>query len=362
MSRPRNPVPTYRLHKQSGQAVVTLRLPDGSRKDVLLGPYGSPESQAEYRRVLAEWQASGGRAVAPSGLTVNELILAYWRHVEQHYRRPDGTPTNEQNEYRLVLRAVRAMYGHTAAADFGPLALKAVRQRMVESGLCRGVINQRVGRVKRMFKWAVGEELVPHGVYAALATVAGLAKGRSAARETEPVRPAPEAFVDAVLPLVRPPVAAMIEVQRLTGARPGEVCRMRAKDLDTSGPIWLFRPARHKTEYRGRCRVIAVGPRAQAVIKPFLGPDLGACLFAPARGTAHYTNVTYAKAVGRACRKAGVPPWSPNRLRHNHATEVRRRFGLEAAGAALGHARMSATEIYAERDLALALKVAAAVG
>jgi hypothetical protein len=69
MPRPRNPIPTYRLHKQSAQAVVTLRLPDGTRKDVLLGPYNSPESKAEYRRVLAEWQATGGRVVAPSGLS-----------------------------------------------------------------------------------------------------------------------------------------------------------------------------------------------------------------------------------------------------------------------------------------------------
>jgi integrase len=293
---------------------------------------------------------------------VNELILAYWRHVEQHYRRPDGTPTSEQNEYRLVLRAVKAAYGHTAAADFGPLALKAVRHRMVESGLCRGVVNQRVGRIKRLFNWAASEELVPVAVYQALATVAGLARGRSPARETEPVKPVPEAFVDAVLPFVRSPVAAMIDLQRLTGMRPGEAIVLRACDLDTAGPVWLYRPARHKTGYRGRCRVIALGPRAQAVIKPFLVPDLGAYVFAPARGTAHYTNVTYAKAVGRACRKAGVPHWHPNQLRHNFATLARRQFGLEAAQVTLGHSRADVTQVYAERDLTLALKVAAEVG
>ena len=37
-------------------------------------------------------------------------------------------------------------------------------------------------------------------------------------------------------------------------------------------------------------------------------------------------------------------------------------FGLEHAGAALGHAKMSATEIYAERDAGLALEVAAKIG
>ena len=93
-------------------------------------------------------------ADAPA-LTVNELILAFWRRAEQHYRREDGTPTSELNDYRLSLRPLRELYGPTPAADFSPLKLKAVRQRMIDAGLCRGVVNQRVGRIVRMFKWAV---------------------------------------------------------------------------------------------------------------------------------------------------------------------------------------------------------------
>ena len=61
MARPRNPVPSYRLHKQSGQAVVTLTL-NGVRKDILLGPHGSPESKEEYERVLAQLRTPAGAA------------------------------------------------------------------------------------------------------------------------------------------------------------------------------------------------------------------------------------------------------------------------------------------------------------
>ena len=61
MARRPNPIPSYRLHKQSGQAVVTLRDGTGKRRDVLLGIYNTPESKAEYRRVLAEWEDGGGR-------------------------------------------------------------------------------------------------------------------------------------------------------------------------------------------------------------------------------------------------------------------------------------------------------------
>jgi hypothetical protein len=47
-------VPTFRLHRQSGQAVVTLSDGRGGRRDVLLGRDGTPESQAEYARVIGE--------------------------------------------------------------------------------------------------------------------------------------------------------------------------------------------------------------------------------------------------------------------------------------------------------------------
>jgi integrase len=382
------------LHGQSGQAIVTLRLPDGSRKDVLLGPYGSDASKAEYERVLAEWRATDARSVAPAGLTVNELILAFWNHAESYYRNPDGTPTTELKEVRYSLRELKALYGHCAAADFGPLALKAVRQRMVEAGLSRKLINKRVDRIKRAFRWAAGEEMVPVTVYQGLRAVAGLVKGRCAARETEPVQPVPEAFMDAVRPYVTRHVGGMIELQRLTGMRPGEACAMRACDLDTTGRVWLYRPPRHKTAWRGKERVIPLGPRAQAVVREFLTARTQDYLFSPRRAREerfaalraarktkvqpsqvsrrkarpqkvpgeYYTVARYGQAVAKACVKAGVPHWHPNQLRHAYATEVRRRYGLEAAQVALGHAQANVTQVYAERDLALALKVAAEVG
>jgi site-specific recombinase XerC len=57
-----------------------------------------------------------------------------------------------------------------------------------------------------------------------------------------------------------------------------------------------------------------------------------------------------------------VPRWSPNRLRHSMATEVRRRYGLEAVQVVLGHATANVTQIYAERDLALAARIMQEVG
>lgn len=364
MPRPKNSVPTYRRHSSSGQACVWL-----NGRDVYLGKYNSPESRAEYARLVAELAAAP--AAPPtlsrrSGPTVDEVLLAFWRWAESHYRRPDGTPTNQIVEYRSTLRPLRALYGHTPAADFGPLALKTVRAEMVRLDWCRTQVNSRVGKIKRVFKWAASEQLVPVTTYTALATVAGLQKGRAAVRESEPVGPVDPAHVAATLPYLSAHVRGLVEFQRLTGCRPGEACLLRRCDIDATGDVWLYRPETHKTAHQGKGRVIAIGPKAQSVLKDFLDADPAAYLFEPraesSRGGERYTAHSYNNALRRAAKRAGVPHWHANQLRHLHATEVRRKFGVESAGAALGHTKMSATEIYAERDVGLAIGVAREVG
>jgi hypothetical protein len=79
--------PSYRLHKPSGRAVVTI---DG--RDYYLGVHGSNESRAEYDRIIAEWLANGRRVSkapvqAASDLSVNELLLAYLEFAEGYYRK-----------------------------------------------------------------------------------------------------------------------------------------------------------------------------------------------------------------------------------------------------------------------------------
>src|SRR5262249_49416322 len=146
--------PSYRHHKQSGQAIVTLTDGLGGRRDVLLGPWRSKESRIEYARVLAEWEAADRRLTtrAAADISVTELVDRFWPWVEEHYRRPDGSATTEPTEYKMSLRPVCYLYGSMLVRDFKPLALKAVRQLMINGyrhpkygdqlPLARGVVNK----------------------------------------------------------------------------------------------------------------------------------------------------------------------------------------------------------------------------
>lgn len=286
MSRPRKDLPRYCLHKQSGRAYVTLE----GRQYLLPGKHGSAESRRAYDRLIAEWLASG-RTLLPSnpgdgtapvpGVTVARLVAMFWQHAKRYYRHPDGTPTREADNFRAALRPLVELYSGTPAGDFGPLKLKALRERMIARGWCRTQINRNIGRIKMVFRWAVENQLVPPGVYHGLQAVAGLRAGRSDAKESTPVRPVPEPLVEATLPYLSPTVAAMVRLQLLTGMRPGEVCAMRGCDLDTGGKLWLYRPNQHKTLHHGHTRTIYIGPKAQEVLRPFLKSDVQAYLFSP---------------------------------------------------------------------------------
>jgi integrase len=241
-------IPAYRLHKPTRQAVVRL---DG--RDHYLGKHGSEASREKYRRTVAEWLTA---SVAPSAtdppgppvpvLTVAEIILAFWRHAEVHYRASDGTPSEELGNIKGALRPLRALYGETLARDFGPLALRAVRDEMVRSGLARTSVNARVDRIRRAFRWAASVELVPPAVVQALATVAGLQKGRTTAREADPVGPVPVDHVEKTLPYLSRPVASLVRLQLLTGMRPGEACSMRGWDLTPGDEMWTYRRGSHR--------------------------------------------------------------------------------------------------------------------
>jgi integrase len=288
---PRNPrVPKYRRHS-SGQARVTF-----NGKDHLLGHYGSAESKEAYRRLVTEWLARHGQPEPKregATLSVNDLILAYWGFASDYYGFGDG---NRGDSYCLkdALRVVRALYGHTAADGFGPLALKACRRQMVEKGWSRTYTNAQVDRVRRMFRWAAGEELLPGSVYENLRVVTGLRAGKTEARETEKVRPAPTQHIDATLPHMPPAVRAMVRLQLLTGCRPDEVCRLRPLDLDTSNPAcWVYRPGsdrgaygEHKTAHHEHDHLVLIGPRAQEVLRPYLGTAPDVYCFSPAGGEA----------------------------------------------------------------------------
>ncbi len=432
MSRPRASVPKLHRHAH-GQGRVKY-----AGREYWLGPYGSAECKRRYAALLQQIRAEEAppepaavRDAVPAPLTLAELVLRFRDHATQHY----GETSTELVNFGAALKPLRELYGHLNAAEFGPIELRKWRDQQVSrKKWSRQYVNAQTRRVRHVFKWAVGHGLLSPLVYQALAAVEGLSAGRTTARENEPVGPVDDATVDATLPFLNRHVRGIVEFMRLTGCRPGEACSLRLCEVDRTGPVWLFSPKKHKTAHHGKGRTIAIGPKAQAVLAPFLGDDPTAPVFSPAAAVAElraaqraarktprypshvrakaakrkhrpkrtpaaaYTTHAVGVAVQRACALAFPPAgelarqkgesrkkwlarltdaqrdrladwdaahrWHPNQLRHSFATKVRRMpgGGLEGAQVLLGHARADVTQVYAEKNLALAVKLAGEVG
>ncbi|MCK6475968.1 MAG: site-specific integrase [Phycisphaerales bacterium] len=385
-------VPSYRSRPGSSQALVTLTdSVTGKRRDYWLGEINTPQSREKYFRLIAEWEAANrrlpeaaaltavpaadyrspgplparaggdepsttargrrlaamrGHAQPGQAITVVELIREYWSWAKTYY---SGSCAGS---VKLALRVLRECYGSTQAATFGPNALRIVREAMIRGradgdrprqAWCRKTVNTRTGHICRMFRWAASRELVSPQVYLALQSLPPLKRGRCAARDHDPIRPAPQDQIDAVRPLVSRQVRAMIDLQLLTAARPGEIVTMRGCDLDTTGPVWCYRPRTHKNAHRSIERTIWLGPGAQAIVREFLASrPVDTPLFSAAeaeierRAAVHarrrtplscgnrpgsnlrddpehvvgeaYTLASYRRAIQRACDAAFPPP------------------------------------------------------
>lgn len=382
-------IPKYRKQKRRGRPDLAFIEIDGSRTYV--GEFGSEKSRDEYARLIGELKVGAGSLpVAAAEITVVEVAAKYWAHADTYYS--DG----ERQNIRHALRTLTKFYGRTLAKDFGPLTLKSLRQALISQGLSRTYINAQIAKVRRVFRWGVSEELVPAKVLKAIESVDGLKRGRTEARETLPVTPAPEDHIAAVRAIVGRQIKALIDLQLFTAARPGELFIMRPMDINMSGAVWTYTPSSHKNTHRGRDRRIYVGARGQAVIRPFLDRSIDAYLFSPKESVAEfhaarranrktptscgngpgknrqknpkrqprdrYDRTSYGMAIGRACKRAGVPKWHPYQLRHNAGTRLREEFGLEVSRVILGHSKVETTQLYAEADHAKALDVMGQVG
>jgi hypothetical protein len=181
-----------------------------------MGVYGSPESREKYAHLIAEWLEKNDEPQCRSTLTIEQLALAYLEHAKGYYVK-HNEETDHVYKVRAGLRLLIQLHRCESASDFAPRKFKCLQQVLVDRRRSRTYINDLVGVIKRCFKWGASEELVPVRVFEGLRTVDGLRRGRSAARETEAVQPVSRVDVDAVLPYVSKPIAAMIELQLLTG-------------------------------------------------------------------------------------------------------------------------------------------------
>lgn len=354
-------IPSYRIHKPSGRAVVTL-----SGHDHYLGEHGSEASRREYDRLIALWLANG-REPLESKLecsTVSDVADEFIAWARRYYRKGD----RETSQVAIVVAAMHdltRLFGGEDAHSFGPLKLELLMSHWVRNGVSRDLINRQAKIVRQAFRHAVRHQVIAPAIWEGIRAVPGLRQGRTEARETPGVNPVPNADLQRVIRhLGHSHLSAMISLQLFTGMRPGEIVSMTRDRIDMGNSPWAYNPSTHKSEHHGKGRVIYLGPLARRVLASILSDcqdDIGLPIFHTSRGNPH-TIRSYREALALACWHAGVRIFTPHQLRHNYATMIRSELGIEAAKIMLGHSRVETTQIYAEADERKAREVAETLG
>lgn len=401
-------MPKYRTRSDKDWAFVEI----GGHRTRLPGRANSKESKDAYRELVRKvYSASPAKTAVHVGhenRTVEWLVGEYLLFAAGYF------DARSLGNIRDAVRPLVAIHGLTPIDEFGPIALDEVRNAAITgswiekgskcSAWSRATANAHVNRMRGVFRWAVSRQMIPPSILQSLLSLEPLKKGRTSAKEKTPTTPVDPAHVAAVIPFMSPVVAAMVQVQQLTGMRSDNLCALRPCDIDTSGEVWVYRPPKHKSQWRGRVLDVPIGPRAQAILRPFLSRPITAYCFSPIESEIlrlaelrkkrktpvqpsqanrsrksrnlceKYRTSSYRKAIVyaigaankaiKAANKDGrtVPHWHPHQLRHSLATVARAQFGLEASQVILGHANANVTQIYAERDLSLAKRVAVAIG
>lgn len=366
--------PKYRKHS-TGVAFYE----HAGKRHYLPGLHNSPESRDAYEEAMRKLLRSKQPAATTAPANISLLASDWMNFCEGEY----GLKGSEYQKCRFAADALvnaaesdaedaPRLFAWLAPDEFGPKQLKKLQQILAAKQLTRRYINAQVERLKRMFRWAVSEQLIPAAVHQALETVDGLRARRSTAKESTKRQPVPWEHVAAVLPFVNETIRDMLKIQWILGVR-GKSLRMATKaQFRTDVEPWEWR-AQHKTEHLDKTLVVPIGPRARAILQPRLDAIESGYIFRPQDARAnvrygqHYSRNAYSQAVTRGIeycnahrvihnetakadeRLPMIPHWTPHQIRHSKGTSTREEHGLEAAQAILGHDSVDATQIYAER-------------
>lgn len=372
MSKKEKRLGVYRLHKATMQAVCWF---DG--RTYYLGKFGSEESKAEYKKLEAMVLTNSAMGLESKRISMVEAVVSYLKHAEKYY-----AGSSEYQGLKDASKPLVELFADLHLNDFKVAHFKACREYWVKRGCARQYINKQANRVLRMVKWWIAESWMDQSAHHGLKCVEPLKAGRCDSPEAKPILPVSDSDIELTLPHLPPILRDMVRLHRLLGCRPGEICGLMPSMVDTSKEVWTIKLVKHKNAWRGHDRFIYVGPQGQRILKPYLKRPTDSFCFSPrevvgqrllAREQARttpascgnrrgsnrvrspkkivgdcYNTMSYGHAIAYACKKAEIPKWSPNQLRHAAATKIREIEGLESACLLLGHKSVDSTQLYAE--------------
>ena len=341
MASQKRRVPRLCFHRSNGYAYVT---DPRTRRQIYLGPIGSTESNIAYSEWIQEFlrETAGTRTVVQNSPNqIGELVGRWLEYCERTYRRRDGRPTGELG---ICSRAAELLgpLADVSIREMTRAHLLSIRDELIAQGQARQTIKHYISRIIRCFKYGALNEWVPEDLAIRLAQLPALRADQG--RRSAVVRGIPWKHCVAIYRHLQNPWKSIFAWHLLTGQRVETALSVSRQTLDMTRTPWIYSPLQHKGLAKGFDLHIMVGPKARNVLAPYLQAVSRGLLFpgrhaipgTTYRGPRQYSG--YAAAMATACRRAGIPHYTPRQLRHTAAEFLVGKGVSEAIiGAILGH-------------------------
>ena len=345
-------LPKLRHQKSRNCCVVRL---DG--KDHYGPKWNAGDAESWYQQLISDYLHRQQALARLTIVSVRDMTLQFLEYSKARHK-----PETSSN-YARACRYLCDVAGDLDACQLTLAHIESLRDIRIAAGNRRKYINDMVGRVKQLIKWSQRYMYMTSETVASILALEPISANHPFVTPSEPVRPVSIDLINQVLPHLNDNVGAMIRLQLYSGARPGEIIRLKPERMDTSDDVWIYRPDSHKTDSYGHIRQIAFGPKSIPILETRMDRPAGGYAFNSDRHdpASCYSKDTYGRAIRRGCERAGVSRFTPHQLRHTAATFIQQQYGITGAQLMLGHSSPKTTAIYAQQNLTLQKTIAQAL-
>lgn len=393
--------------RDSARCIVRI---NGKKQYYFLGRYGSPQAEAEYKRIKAQFDAEtvcnrGG------GFTSSDLFRQY------SVTFFSDKLTRDQRCEMLAIRYAEERFPPFYLSDFTMAFLVAyqsylvriapeVRQAengyLIKKAWSRTYVNRLVNRFKKILAWGINNGYLSPMFRESIRLFPGITSANPRGLPEAPRRVAVrDCDVIATLPYLHPVIADMVKVQRGACLRPSEICELKVGEIIfTKTGIAVVNKEKHKIARTGVHRQIAFGLAELNILNQYCEgrePDeyvfsmkLIMDLFLKNKRFSRKTKLspgqriaeearkqtrldrfrefvdpeTYGKIIKRAVLQAmkdnpEIEYWTPYQLRHASYSEISARYGYEVASKVAGHLSPNLARVYDHSAAVVSQRIAA---
>lgn len=376
-------------HKSTGAGYVRI---DGKQR-YLAGTWHDPAKPSS--ELLASYEAfkyEVDLAAAGGTHSIAELLEKYTRFFASRESRSVSRIRNDNGKLNKLKRMLRP-YNDLTFEQVTVQDLSNIRERLTSHGYAISSVKDYWSHLHVFIKWCISRGFCQPDIALKEMSLPQINLDQYPTAKPPKQREAVSwEQVRLTMPHLSETLQTALLVSLGTGARPQEVLDMRWEDIDTTKPVWEYRPEHHKMKRLNHDRCIYISLPVQQLLKEYqlrrLDPD-AEYIFTGAESWAYSmakrigeepaetfrmkpNNVTNRldsrrmyQAVKRICVREGIEPWTPYQTRHFFAETMLAKLSdhfksngseglaIEAVSAMLGHKSLEMTQRYSKRNVSL---------